>query len=80
VAALAVVLSLVIALLVIERQVEWAIGSAACRVRAEYELILRMPPPEAWQFGITVGLAIALAVLLGMIVGGANRASDRIVR
>ena len=76
VAVLALAASLVLVLGVIVLQVQAAIGSAHCRGRADLELILCASPPDEWQFVLTVTLAVALSVLMGMVVGAANRRGD----
>lgn len=63
----AVVLGFV--LLAFAFQIERAIGAAACLERAQYELILCAASPEAWSMLFTGGLAVALAIHLGALLG-----------
>ena len=56
-------------LIVVARQIESAIASAACFERAKYELISCAAPPSEWAFILPAALLIVLSVFLGLELG-----------
>ena len=63
-------------LLVLNAQIETAIGSATCMERAKYEMILCVAPPDLWQVLAAAAVAIGLAILIGIDMGHARRSGD----
>jgi hypothetical protein len=62
-------------------QIDSLVGTAVCFEQARWLLVLCASPPPAWQFGITMGLAVAFAVLFGSewrlaVVRRQSRAAD----
>jgi hypothetical protein len=55
-------MALALAVLALFSLIEASQASAACLERAKYELVLCVAPPEAWQFLLSIGAVLLVAV------------------
>jgi hypothetical protein len=60
---LLLLVGLALALLTLYSLIDASQASAACIERAKFELISCAPPPEPWQFGLSIVSGLLLAIL-----------------
>lgn len=57
--------ALIWALVTLNATIERAIGAASCAVRAEFEQVSCISPPEAWRLSVLLAVIVGLSVVIG---------------